>query len=126
MDLSDIIGITGGLAGAATAVSMLIQARANRRRIEAEASQFEAGALGKISDSAISLMGKYESRLAEVENDLKMMKEENYRFKRLLNSAVKRIEALMDGIKLLIEQLEGNHIQPAWRPDDWKLDDADE
>lgn len=125
MDLSDIIGSIGGLAGAATAISMLIQARANRRRIDAEASQLEAAASEKISGSAISLMSRYEERLAEVENDLKTVKDENTRFRRLLNAALKRIEALMDGIKLLIGQLECNHIQPAWRPDDWKLDDVD-
>jgi hypothetical protein len=125
MDAPDIIGIIGGLAGIATAISLLIQARANRRKIHAEASQLEAGASEKISDSAINLMSKYELRLAEVEKDLITVKDDNCRFQRLLNSALRRIEALMKGIKILIEQLEGNHIQPAWRPDDWEIEDVD-
>lgn len=138
MDLiGTIIAGLGGLAGLGGFIGMFLMYRANRRKTMAEASHSEASAAdtvanaaGKVTSIASDWMKEFSERVDRLENEVIALHGkitdlncENEKLKNLIDKALKRIEALMRGIKILIEQLEGNHIQPAWRPDEWKLGD---
>jgi len=68
-------------------------------------------------------MTRLEKRLEEVENQMADLRCENEKKNLAIEQLLRRIETLMRGIKILIEQLETNHIQPNWRPDEWSPED---
>lgn len=102
----------GGISGLVALGGFLFYARANRRKINAEAKVLEAEANDQTLESAFKLIGALEVRMDDLEA-------ENKSFKRLLNRAYRRIEQLMKGIRKLLDQLADAGLVPCWQPDEW-------
>lgn len=132
MDWLSVITAAGGVAGFSGLISVLLYLRPTRRKINAEARQIEAAAENEQSqvadrtlDGAFKLIGKLETRLEQTEWKLASIEAENQKFKELAERALRRITYLMHGIKLLVEQLKKNLLEPVWEPDEWKYEGND-
>jgi len=100
------LGALGGLAGVSSLIGALLalsKAQSERRKIEAEREQIEAGASEKITQTALSLIEPLNLRIAAVER-------ENV----ALRLALQRYTL---GVRILIQQLREHEIDPAWTPE---------
>lgn len=133
MEWYAILSALGGLSGIGALISVLFYLRPTRQKITAEAKHLEASAKHQTAeadehtlDGAFKLLERVQGRLDQAEKKLIDLERVNARYKIMIDRALKRIAYLMHGIKVLLEQLQANQLEPAWKPDDeWRLEDEE-
>lgn len=124
--------IAAAVGAAAGVLTALITALAQRRRVSADAAD-------RISAAWEKLVAPYESRLSQLEQDLKelraendglrdrirQLEEENQRQAAVNVSLARRYKIISCGVRVLIEQIEECGLVPSWRPDPDLLRDLD-
>jgi len=126
MDWTTVIAIIGALSGLSGLVGVVLFYKPTKRKIVAEAVHLEAAAKHEAADvvehtldGAFKLIERLQSSQTATEQKMKDLQCENDNFKKRLEKALRRIENLMQGIRILFNQLKANRIEPAWEPDEW-------
>jgi hypothetical protein len=105
------------------AEGLAVKIEAEAGKIEAEADSIKFDATVKTLDGAFRLIGVLTDQLKCQE---KRLDEQDCKLANLQQTVVqyaRRIEYLMRGIRVLLGQFEQACIEPAWRPDDWSVED---
>lgn len=134
MDWLTFLSALGGLSGIGALISVLFYLRPTQRKLTAEAKHLEASAKHQKAeadehtlDGAFKLLERVQGRLDQTEKKMADLECTNARYKIMIDRTLKRIAYLMQGIKVLLEQLQANRLEPAWRPDDdWRLEEDEE
>lgn len=126
MDWTTVIAIIGALSGLSGLVGVFLFYKPTKRKIVAEAVHLEQQAKHEAADvvehtleGAFQLIERVQETQRSTELKVAELKNENENFKKRLEKALRRIENLMHGIRVLLNQLKANRIEPAWEPDEW-------
>ena len=89
----------------------------------AEAEETKGRAADIFTDTSLKLINQMQARIDKLESRVSGLEANTTRLERLLKKALKRIEYLRDGMKLLLKQLEELRVEPEFVPEDWDLED---
>lgn len=112
----DIIVALIGMIG--VGLGVLITAYFSRRKTKSEANKIEAEANEQIRETVMSLITPLNARIGQLEARVKKLESR-------VNRYMRRILYLMEGIRMLLVQIEDAHLTPVWQPDEWNPDDED-
>lgn len=133
----DIVTIVTAIATLVTSAVVLYKARDERKRIEAEREQIEACASETITRTAISLIEPLKLDITQARKKIEALEEERGALQDKMQSMQRKIQALfrrvrsleainrrlrvlvhslLDGIRVLMEQIEDEEMVPMWCP----------
>lgn len=109
-----IVALIGGLFTGV--IGNFLGAWLQRKKTAAEANKSTAEANDLIADTVQKLIEPLNARIEQLEARVKTLEGRSTRY-------LKRIAYLMDGIRVLIGQIESANQSPCWKPDEWKADE---
>lgn len=115
MDNDIIVALVGALFGF---LGVIVGGWMQRKKNNAEAEKSTADANEVITSTVIKLIDPLNKKIEELEARVKTLESRSARY-------LKRIISLMDGIRVLINQLERAKLTPEWQPDEWNADKDD-